>query len=65
MGNPQASTTKWILLGVACSTFFYRFIRATGSACAVLVSLGVAAIDENPFHVRINHQRLKYLEPFA
>jgi hypothetical protein len=53
------------LAGVACSAFPYGLILATGSTCTVLVGLGIAAIDENPFHVRFSYQRLKNLEPLT
>ena len=53
------------LAGIASSTFSYGLIVATGSACTVLVSLGIAAINEHSFHVGLRHKRLENLEPFS
>ena len=47
--------------GIASSTFSYGLIVATGSACTVLVSLGIAAINEHSFHVGPRHKRLENL----
>ena len=53
------------LAGIASSTFSYGLIVAAGSACTVLVSLGIAAINEHPFHVGLRHKLLENLEPFS
>ncbi len=53
------------LAGIAGSAFPYSFIVCAGSTCAVLVSLGIAAINEHPLHVGLRHQHLEDLEPFA
>ncbi len=47
--------------GIASSTFSYGLIVATGSACTVLVGLGIAAINEHSFHVGLRHKRLENL----
>lgn len=44
---------------------FSLSVAATGRTCTVLVSLGVAAIDENPFNVGFNNEHLEDLEPLA
>gem|GEM_PF-6397732 len=51
--------------GVACSAFADGLLLTASGSRAMLVRLGVAAIDEHPFQVGFYHQRLKDLEPFA
>jgi hypothetical protein len=47
------------------STFSDCLILATRCACTVLVSFDVATLNENPLHVWLNYQSLKYIEPFS
>lgn len=43
--------------GNTCTAFADGLSIGTGRTCAVLVRLGVGAIDEEPFDIGIFHQR--------
>jgi hypothetical protein len=53
------------LAGVACPTFLDCFILTTGSPSAMLMCLGITAIDKSPLQVRFDHKRLENLNPLA
>jgi hypothetical protein len=53
------------LAGVACPTFPDCFILTTGGSSAMLMCLGITAIDKNPLQVRLDHERLENLDPLA
>lgn len=53
------------LAGIACPAFPDCFISIAGSATAMLVRFGIAAIDKNPLPIRLNHQRLEQIDPLA
>lgn len=53
------------LAGMACPAFPDCFINIAGSATAMLVRFGIAAIDKHPLPVRLNYQRLEQIDPLA
>lgn len=64
-GQAMSAHHQINLAGIAGSAFPYSLIVSAGSTCTLLVSLGIAAINEHPLHVRFRNQHLENLEPFA
>jgi len=63
--QPTGIHCQMNLAGLARPTCTDGLILTTCGTGTMLVRFGVAAIDEDPFQVGFNHQRLKDLEPFS